>query len=642
MGLATSGTLDLDGEERADDMADFVSIARQHGLIGDEHADLIVSFANEHDVHASDAALRLSILQTHEVEAVGLLSNPKGLAPGYELTGLLGCGAAGMVFRARQIALDRDVALKTIHPQVRQGKATAGLRIQREAHAIARLQHPGIVSAIDSGFYQGRFCITMELVKGETLVEFIEKNSAIPELTAWQLARQVAYALAHASDHGIVHRDIKPANLLLCDPPTGTSLPSGVPLVKVADFGLAFDDHSNQITATGVSLGTPAYVAPEQLRDTHVDQRADIYSLGATVFHLLTGFPPCTGHSPMRTIMRKSIGDESWRDELDRRVSSASRSLFLEMTEADLDARISTYEVLIERIDQLIADLDSVRDHQSHDAKATQSVASARSASRRRLKHASATSGLRPNWMGTIRYWIGRRSILIWLFGVIAILATGGGLFFVLGNSDPVPAGQLHGDQWVVDGFPEPLFNGSSVPLFRQSGSWLAGSAADGSRVLVGKEGARMTIPLRIDGSSRSNVRFRVAVNLSANASAELAVFSEDANEPIARLQISQSEARFDSPLTLGKGQPNQILELPTVGESGFQQVLIYRETGRMRFTVNGVSVGTIGHDSADPVSVQLRSKSGLVNFADMDKVMLTPILDSSKHAAKTSLRNQR
>ena len=342
-----------------DDEGDrFLATAVSHGLLRENHVQRILNHAREHGTPSSDAALTLAMLQQHEVEAIKLLCHPRKLVPGYELTGLIGCGASGMVFRALQIALDRDVALKTINPQSKSASVNGEPRIQREAHAIAKLRHPGIVAAFDSGFFQGRFCIAMELVEGESLAEFIQRTSSISEQVVWEVTRQVACALSHACDAGIIHRDIKPANLLLCKPPTGMNLPEGVPCVKVADFGLAsLEDQATQITATGATLGTPSYVAPEQLQDPRVDARADIYSLGATVFHMLCGHPPCFDQSPMKTIMQKTIGDDRWRDELDGTVSPGTLKLFREMTEADPGNRTPDYETLIKRIDQLLQNL---------------------------------------------------------------------------------------------------------------------------------------------------------------------------------------------------------------------------------------------------------------------------------------------
>ena len=243
-------TLELEGGR-------FIDVAMQHGLLDRQRAEQLLDHSRCRDVLPADAALSLSLLGPHEVDAINLLSHPKDFAPGYRLTGLLGCGAGGLVFRAHQSALGRDVAFKTLMARSPAAPGTGEIRIQREAQAIARLQHPHIVSVYDSGFYQGRFCIAMELVAGETLREFIDRESPVAEEIVWRTIRQVASALAHASDAGIIHRDIKPANLLLAATPVGMDLKSGVPFVKVADFGLALtkdDAASNQVTATGATL----------------------------------------------------------------------------------------------------------------------------------------------------------------------------------------------------------------------------------------------------------------------------------------------------------------------------------------------------------------------------------------------------
>ena len=292
----------------ADSDVGFVQTALRHDLLSSVQAKRLLDHSNSEGVAPSDAALTLSLLKPYEVDAVDLLSRPKNFAPGFELLGLLGAGANGIVFRARQTALERDIALKTLVTSARTSP-TGQARLQREAHAIARLAHPHIVAVYDSGYYQGRYCIAMELVPGESLAELIQRQVRVSEVVCWRIVRQVASGLAHARHSGIIHRDIKPANILLTDPPAGTELSNGVPYAKVVDFGLAFStgpSDADQITATGATLGTPAYVAPEQLQDTHVDSRADIYSLGATVFHMLAGRPPLSDLSPMRAIMQKN------------------------------------------------------------------------------------------------------------------------------------------------------------------------------------------------------------------------------------------------------------------------------------------------------------------------------------------------
>ena len=287
----------------------FLAAALSNGLLSNQQAEAARQHANEFDMSVVRAVKALSMMDPAEVDAAQLLSRPDDFARGYRLVGLIGSGASGNVFRAKQIAMQRDIALKTIKSDA---PATFQSRIQREAEAIARLKHPNIVVAHESGVSDGRFYIAMEFVEGGTLFDFIKQEAPVSDMVTWRIIRQIAAALSHANDAGIIHRDVKPSNVLLATPPAGWELPAKIPFIKVADFGLARDLHrdlGSRITATGVALGTPAYVAPEQLDDTEVDCRADIFALGATAFHLLSGRMPCAEQSPMKAILQKSIGE---------------------------------------------------------------------------------------------------------------------------------------------------------------------------------------------------------------------------------------------------------------------------------------------------------------------------------------------
>src|SRR5262249_41597367 len=153
-------------------------------------------------------------------------------------------------------------------------------RFEQEARAIGRMQHPHIVSAYDFGRHAGRLYLAMEFVEGENLDQFIVRRGPLDEATAWGLARQAVAGLAHASRLGIVHRDVKPANLLLVTAEPGLGLAAGLPLVKITDFGLAFlteeADSRTRLTSTNAAVGSPHYMAPEQLSGELVDHRADI------------------------------------------------------------------------------------------------------------------------------------------------------------------------------------------------------------------------------------------------------------------------------------------------------------------------------------------------------------------------------
>jgi serine/threonine protein kinase len=265
----------------------------------------------------------------------------------------LGRGGMGVVYKARQENLNRVVALKTvlIGPQT---KTTVLARFAKEAQAVAQLRHPNIVVAFDFGRQDDRLYFVMELLEGEDLSVRLSRGGPLPEALAWSLARQTASGLAHAHAAGIVHRDIKPSNLFLVEPPTGSLLPTGHPLVKITDFGLVLvqrdDEVSDRLTADRTLLGTPQYMAPEQFRGSDVDHRADIYSLGATVYHMLCGHPPFQSMTIWEVMTAKQGAD---LPSLTVQASPATIRLLSDMMAANRDQRLSDYRRLIDRIDNL-------------------------------------------------------------------------------------------------------------------------------------------------------------------------------------------------------------------------------------------------------------------------------------------------
>jgi serine/threonine protein kinase len=224
-------------------------------------------------------------------------------ADGYKLLDVLGSGACGIVYKARHEKLGRDVALKTVLVADR----------APEARALAKLQHPHIVTVFDTGACvrpAGFAYIAMELLGGETLDAALAREP-LAELPAWFAAHQAAGALAHALDKGFVHRDVKPANLFLVPVPEGIPFPDGAQYVKVTDFGLALENGVGIGTGDdargGVAVGTPVYMAPEQFAGGAVDHRADIYALGATLFHARTGKVPFDGRSAAEVAQQKAL-----------------------------------------------------------------------------------------------------------------------------------------------------------------------------------------------------------------------------------------------------------------------------------------------------------------------------------------------
>jgi len=208
---------------------------------------------------------------------------------GYHILGRLGAGGMGTVYKAKQIAMDRVVALKVFATPEQEEKDESE-RFVREARAVARLVHPNIVRGFDAGEHAGVRWIAMELLEGATTHQLLKEIGPFPERRALEVVRAVTQALDHAWRHGVVHRDVKPSNVFHC---------TNEKRVVLVDFGLAkrvVDDPfaSNRVTA----LGTPHYASPEQIRRVpDLDVRADLYSLGCTWYHLLTGRPPFTGNS---------------------------------------------------------------------------------------------------------------------------------------------------------------------------------------------------------------------------------------------------------------------------------------------------------------------------------------------------------
>lgn len=202
----------------------------------------------------------------------------------FEILEEIGRGGMGQVYRARDRSLDRQVAIKVIDPTVSSRSALHG-RFVREARSQARLQHPGVVQIHYVGDEQGRLFFAMELVDGESLDERLRRDGLLPWSEALEMVIGAARALGAALRAGVVHRDVKPSNLLV----------DGDGHVKVADFGLAKTvDDAGDVTLTqdGAVLGSPLYISPEQGQGEGADHRSDIYSLGATFYHLLAGRPP--------------------------------------------------------------------------------------------------------------------------------------------------------------------------------------------------------------------------------------------------------------------------------------------------------------------------------------------------------------
>ncbi len=217
----------------------------------------------------------------------------------YEIERELGRGGMATVFLARDIKHDRQVAIKVLHPEL---SASIGAdRFEREIKLAAKLQHPHILGLYDSGVAEGLLYYVMPFVKGESLRDRLDRDKMLPVEDAIRLTIEICGALQHAHEQGIVHRDIKPENILL----------SGDHAL-VADFGIARaanEAGQQKLTQTGMAVGTPVYMAPEQSSGDQVGPQADIYSLGCMLYEMLAGEPPFTGQNAM-AIMAKHLMEQ--------------------------------------------------------------------------------------------------------------------------------------------------------------------------------------------------------------------------------------------------------------------------------------------------------------------------------------------
>ena len=219
----------------------------------------------------------------------------RALGDDYELLDLIGAGGFGRVYRARDLHLEREVALKVLHPAMTRDPAGVE-RFRREAQLAARLSHPNIVDIYDIQGRSGLLWYTMELVRGPNLSLAVRDDGPFPVPRVLRLMREALSALAHAHAQGLVHRDIKPENMLIA--PGGS--------LKITDFGLALALRSGRYSGATSQSGTPQFASPEQLLGERVDPRTDLYSLAAVAYFALLGYPPFVGSTPEQILARQT------------------------------------------------------------------------------------------------------------------------------------------------------------------------------------------------------------------------------------------------------------------------------------------------------------------------------------------------
>jgi len=302
------------------------------GSAGGSAADAPTAWGTIDGPGAAASATEATIFAT-DPEASGpiapppaALADPLSHRPGgrYELRSELGRGGMGIVYEAFDPMLDRLVAIKELPPSLKSHPDLAA-RFRNEARVLARLQHPGIVQIFDLVEDGRGMWMTMELVTGGSMDALLEDEGTLSAAEVCRLGAAMAEAMAYAHEQGVVHRDFKPHNVLITE--------DGNP--KVMDFGLAKLSAGPQLTQEGAVLGSPAYMSPEQASGKEADARSDIYSFGATLFHMIVGRPPFEGDTASVLIQQITQAPSSASDALGGPLPEALDELLLRTLEKE-------------------------------------------------------------------------------------------------------------------------------------------------------------------------------------------------------------------------------------------------------------------------------------------------------------------
>ncbi|MGD9109610.1 MAG: serine/threonine-protein kinase [Phycisphaerales bacterium] len=326
----------------------FGKVAVEYGLCTDEELrrslEQLKSRGETDPVTLEKVLVELGFITASQAQRLKLnLKESKAAAyqiPGYKILGKLGSGAMAVVYKAKQISLNRMVAIKVLPRRFTENPEYVE-RFYKEGRAAAKLNHNNIVQAVDVGEAGGYHYFVMEYVEGRTVYDELAAGKIYTEQDALGIALQVADALAHAHSVGLIHRDVKPKNIMINK--------EGV--VKLADMGLAREttDIEAAQAEKGKAYGTPYYIAPEQIRgEIDIDGRADIYGLGATLYHMITGRVPYMAEDPS-DVMRKHLREQLIPpDHINTSLSAGISEMVEVMMAKKKEDRYSNCEELIE------------------------------------------------------------------------------------------------------------------------------------------------------------------------------------------------------------------------------------------------------------------------------------------------------
>lgn len=258
----------------------------------------------------------------------------------YRIQSVIGEGGMAMVYKATDLRLDRSVAVKIMRDEMAEDEEFRS-RFCAESHAVAMLSHPNIVAVYDVSHSDAMEYIVMELVDGITLKQYIDRKGALAWKEALHFSRQIAKALSHAHERGIIHRDIKPQNIMLLRDGT----------IKVGDFGIAALE--NEIhEENGQAIGSIHYIAPEQARGELPDARSDIYSLGVVMYEMLTGEKPYVGETLGEIAVQHMNADPVPPHEKNPDIPPELEHITLKAMHADMDQRYQSAGELLDDLDK--------------------------------------------------------------------------------------------------------------------------------------------------------------------------------------------------------------------------------------------------------------------------------------------------
>lgn len=280
--------------------------------------------------------------------------------PGFQMLDRLGAGAMAVVFKAKQLSLDREVAIKVLPKRLSENPEYVE-RFYREGRAAAKLNHNNIVQAIDVGSAGAYHYFVMEYVKGKTVYDDVSQGNVYPEDQAVKIVIQIAEALQHAHERGLIHRDVKPKNIMITA--------DGV--AKLADMGLAREtaDKAAAESEAGRAYGTPYYISPEQIRgEIDIDFRADIYSLGATYYHMVTGQVPFEAATPSAVMHRHLKSALVPPDHINRELSVGVAEVIEVMMAKNREDRYPDIRLLLEDLRAVQKGEPPLQAHQMFDA----------------------------------------------------------------------------------------------------------------------------------------------------------------------------------------------------------------------------------------------------------------------------------